>query len=54
LKKVSAYYPDPKGGVTGSPDCAWVKAEGENCALEVGPIFKREEAMRRHVLQVNK
>ncbi len=40
LKKASAYYPDPKGGVTGSPDCAWVKAEGENCAVEIRPHFQ--------------
>ena len=54
LKKVSAYYPDPKGGIPGSPDCAWVKADGENCAVEIGPIFKRDEAMRRHALPVIK
>lgn len=48
LKKVSAYYPD-KGGPD-SPDCSWVKAEGENCMVEVGPIFKRDEAKRRHDL----
>ena len=48
LKKVHAYYPD-KGGPD-SPDCAWVKAEGENCVVEVGPIFKRDEAKRRHEL----
>jgi hypothetical protein len=48
LKKTSAYYPD-KGGPD-SPDCAWVKADGENCVVEVGPIFKRDEAKRRHDL----
>lgn len=48
LKKVHAYYPD-KGGPD-SPDCAWVKADGENCVVEVGPIFKRDEAKRRHEL----
>lgn len=48
LKKAHAYYPD-KGGPD-SPDCAWVKAEGENCVVEVGPIFKRDEAKRRHEL----
>ena len=50
LKKASAYYPDPTKGTPGSPDCAWVKAEGENCVVEVGPIFKRDEAKRRHDL----
>jgi hypothetical protein len=48
LKKAHAYYPD-KGGPD-SPDCAWVKAEGENCVVEVGPIFKRDETKRRHEL----
>lgn len=48
LKKAYAFYPD-KGGPD-SPDCAWVKAEGENCVVEVGPIFKRDEAKRRHDL----
>lgn len=52
LKKASAYYPDPTKGVTGSPDCAWMKAEGENCVVEVGPIFKRDEAKRRHGLEI--
>jgi hypothetical protein len=49
-KGVHAVYPDKKP--TGSPDCAWVKADGENCVVEVGPIFKREEAKRRHPLEV--
>jgi hypothetical protein len=52
LKKASAYYPDPKGGVTGSPDCAWIKADGENCVVEIGPIFQRDEAKRRHDLEI--
>ncbi|MES2920396.1 MAG: hypothetical protein V4819_02550 [Verrucomicrobiota bacterium] len=52
LKKASAYYPDPTKGTTGSPDCAWVKADGENCRVEIGPIFKRDESMRRHDLEI--
>ncbi|MDB6154435.1 MAG: hypothetical protein JWL90_2888 [Chthoniobacteraceae bacterium] len=52
LKKVSAYYPDPAKGVPGSPDCAWIKADGENCIVEVGPIFKRDETERRHELVI--
>ncbi len=48
LKKASAYYPHDSGPA--APDCAWVKAEGENCVCEVGPIFKRDEAKRRHDL----
>ncbi len=47
-KKVHAFYPDKKP--TGSPDCAWVKASGENCTVELGSIFKRDEAQRRHAL----
>lgn len=50
LKKASAYYPDPTKGTPGSPDCAWAKAAGETCAVEIGPIFKRDEAKRRHDL----
>ena len=52
LKKTSAYYPDPTKGVPGSPDCAWMKADGENCVVEIGPIFKRDEAKRRHDLAI--
>ena len=52
VKKASAYYPDPAGGTTGSPDCAWVRADGENCVVEVGPIFKRDEMKRRHDLPI--
>lgn len=52
LKKASAYYPDPTKGITGSPDCAWVKADGESCVVEVGAIFKRDEAKRRHDLSL--
>lgn len=44
--KISAYYPDQGG--PDSPDCAWVKKAGENCVVEVGPIFKRDPAKRRH------
>ena len=46
LKKASAYYPDKPP--QDSPDCARIKADGENCVVEVGPIFKRDEAKRRH------
>lgn len=46
LKKVRAYYPDKPP--QDSPDCAWIKADGENCVVEVGPIFKRDETKRRH------
>lgn len=48
LTKVSACYPD-KGGPD-SPDCAWVKKAGESYVVEVGPIFKRDEAQRWHDL----
>lgn len=49
LKKTSAYYPNvgPAG-----PDCAIAKADGENCVVELGPIFKRDEAQRRHPIEL--
>jgi hypothetical protein len=54
LKQVNAYYPDPAKGAPGSPDCANVTADGERCVVEVGPIFKREEARRRHPVELKK
>jgi hypothetical protein len=48
LKRAYAYYPHKTGPA--SPDCAWVKADGENARVEVGPIFKRDEAQRQHEL----
>ena len=50
LKDTSAYYPSKQGPA--SPDCAVVKADGENCIVEVGPIFLRDEATRRHPLPI--
>lgn len=50
LKRASAYYPAKTGPA--SPDCAWVKEDGENCRVEVGPIFARDEAKRRHPLEI--
>jgi len=29
-----------------------MKAEGENCVVETGPIFKRDEAKRRNPLDL--
>ncbi|MFO0864597.1 MAG: hypothetical protein U0744_08095 [Gemmataceae bacterium] len=52
VTKASAYYPDPAKGVPGSPDCAYVRGEGEFCVVEVGPIFKRDETMRRHEVKL--
>ncbi len=49
LKKVSVFYPNTGPA---APDCATAKAAGENCVVEIGPIFKRDEAKRRHVLEV--
>jgi hypothetical protein len=46
MKRVHAYYPSQTGPA--SPDCAWVKADGQNARVEVGPIFKRDEKQRRH------
>ncbi|MBL9114666.1 MAG: hypothetical protein JNJ83_06625 [Verrucomicrobiaceae bacterium] len=48
IKGARAYYPNQGG--PDSPDCAWVKADGENCVVEVGPIFKRDESKRNHSL----
>lgn len=50
VKKASAFYPHDSGPA--SPDCATVKADGEACVVEVGPIFKRDEAKRRHPLDI--
>jgi hypothetical protein len=50
IKTASAYYPSKTGPA--SPDCAWVKADGENCRVEIGPIFKRDEQQRRHGLEI--
>ena len=50
LKRAHAFYPNEGG--PDSPDCAWIKADGENAVVEVGPIFKRDEAKRRHDLTI--
>jgi hypothetical protein len=50
LNGASAYYPHRQGPA--SPDCAVVKANGEACVVEVGPIFKRDEQTRRHPLNI--
>jgi len=52
LKKTSAYYPHDSGPA--APDCAWVKADGETCSVEIGAIFKRDEAKRRHDLPIRR
>ena len=50
LKGAFAYYPHDKGPA--APDCAWAKAEGEECRMEIGAIFNRDEKMRRHPLEL--
>lgn len=50
VKRAHAYYPSKTGPA--SPDCAWIKAAGENVRVEVGSIFKRDEAQRRHDLKL--
>ena len=50
LKKASAYYPSQTGPA--SPDCCWIKADGEKVRVEVGAIFVRDEAQRRHELKL--
>lgn len=51
LKKASAYYPSKTGPA--SPDCCWIKADGERVRVEVGAIFVRDEARRRHELKLS-
>jgi hypothetical protein len=50
IKGVQAYYPSQTGPA--APDCAWIKADGENVRVEIGPIFQREESQRRHKLDI--
>lgn len=50
LKRAHAYYPSKTGPA--APDCAWIKADGETVRVEVGPIFQRDEAQRRHDLPI--
>ena len=50
VTKASAYYPHKTGPA--SPDCANIVADGPNCRVELGPIFKRDEARRRHPLEI--
>jgi hypothetical protein len=52
LKKAHAYYPSKTGAA--SPDCAWIKADGQSVRVEVGPIFQRDEAQRRHDLPLKR
>jgi hypothetical protein len=52
LKRAHAYYPSKTGPA--SPDCAQIKADGEKVRVEVGPIFVRDEAQRRHDLAITK
>ena len=47
-KGVRAFYPNKN--IQAAPDCANIRADGENCTVEVGPIFKRDEAKRGHAL----
>lgn len=52
IKEASAYYPKAGTGSGGSPACANIVADGDNCVVQVGPIFKRDEAQRRHQLKI--
>jgi hypothetical protein len=51
IKKAQAYYPSQTGPA--SPDCCWIKPDGENVRVEVGPIFRRDENLRRHDLAIH-
>lgn len=50
VTKASAFYPNK--GTAGAPDCAQVRAKGESCVVEVGPLLIRDEAQRRHDLDL--
>lgn len=50
--RTSAFYPDAAAGTTSSPDCATVRADGEQCVVEVGPLFLRDPKERRHALNL--
>ncbi len=52
LKKISAYYPH-KSSEPAAPDCCWIKADGENIRVEVGAIFVRDDAQRRHEIKLS-
>lgn len=48
LKNAYAFYPYKEGPA--APDCARVLTRGDSAVVEIGPIFKRDEALRRHNL----
>jgi hypothetical protein len=50
IKKVYGYYPNEHSQA--SPDCAVIEGKGENIVVDVGPIFKRDEQLRRHDITV--
>ena len=52
VKKTSAFYPNKSGPA--APDCATAKADGTKVTVEVGAIFKRDETLRRHPLELTK
>ena len=47
LKKITAYYPH-KSTEPAAPDCCWIRPAGDQVRVEVGAIFVRDEAQRRH------
>ena len=51
-ERVYAYYTADNAGVVGSPDYANIVAGGENGVVQVGPIFMRDSASRRHDLDL--
>lgn len=50
VKKATAHYPNKPPQA--SPDCAKITAQGDKILVEVGPIFKRDEKMRSHPLEL--
>lgn len=46
VRRASVHHP------ASAPDCATARAEGPNCVVEVGPIFKRDPKTRHYELPV--
>jgi hypothetical protein len=52
VKRASAFHPNKTGPA--APDCATATADGENVKVAVGPIFQRDEKLRRHPLEIRR
>jgi len=47
----TSYYPH-QANEPAAPDCAKIMADGEKVRVEIGPIFVRDEALRRHEIKL--